>query len=613
MYGAGSANLDNSWNEIDQTFVNGGSGGLEFHGSLFLSNPSNPSNAQEDKDVFDNTGVNCNSYVPAKGQPGNLKGNLGLGYTCPLFSTQTAAQYHTYKLVWTPTWLAWTVDNIVYRNSTASPWRPVTMRPLLRTNVGTAASVQALPDAQIYVRRVRYTRLDAAGLAQNYGASQVINDAFNCVSMAACYGPLSATAAGLIQVQAASGSGTSAGRRRLMQGDGPVLDVNGNIMPISVGATPVNPYLTELAAYTNATQVVVAGVLPGILPNQVMVTITGHTISGTILISGNGVNFASWTSSVQSAFVNGLANDVVPTPDMVFVSNTYDASLGASWAAIGTPPPSPLTPGILVTYNVDGYVCPAVINVTSPCLDAGYSVAAGDQAILDAIGPSSATYRTLRTALNGPTSFTVSDQSPCITAMSGISTCTSGGGGEPLIAVTVGVGIDIITPPSTNGSNSDAGSGSSGSLASDLLEALFDSALNSGIISTALTNAGIGTANPPSNVQTARAVRASSVGICIATTPTDASTAAAIAAAAAASASANEKVYLGIMAAFIAAFGVGIPGAFCAGMYMTKQRGSRYGEMSGKIPDTSAGQELYLEQRAASGRSQAANSLKTYA
>ena len=71
-------------------------------------------------------GVNCNSYVPAKGVPGNLKGTQ-TPYTCPTYSTAYAAAYHTYKLVWTPGWIAWMIDTQVYRNSTNAPWRPVTM------------------------------------------------------------------------------------------------------------------------------------------------------------------------------------------------------------------------------------------------------------------------------------------------------------------------------------------------------------------------------------------------------------------------------------------------------------------------------------------------------
>ena len=46
--------------------------------------------------MFDQTGVNCLSYMPAKGQPGNLKG-ANTPYACPTMTTQYGAQYHTYK------------------------------------------------------------------------------------------------------------------------------------------------------------------------------------------------------------------------------------------------------------------------------------------------------------------------------------------------------------------------------------------------------------------------------------------------------------------------------------------------------------------------------------
>ena len=41
--------------------------------------------------------LQCNSYVPAKGMPGNFKGN-SMPYSCPQFSTQFAISYHTYKV-----------------------------------------------------------------------------------------------------------------------------------------------------------------------------------------------------------------------------------------------------------------------------------------------------------------------------------------------------------------------------------------------------------------------------------------------------------------------------------------------------------------------------------
>lgn len=83
-------------NEVDQTFINGPNG-LEFHASLFVSNPPNTANAQEDKDVFDSTGTQCMSYVPPAGQPGNLRGKL-TPYTCPTFDGRYASQFHTYKV-----------------------------------------------------------------------------------------------------------------------------------------------------------------------------------------------------------------------------------------------------------------------------------------------------------------------------------------------------------------------------------------------------------------------------------------------------------------------------------------------------------------------------------
>jgi hypothetical protein len=71
--------------------------------------------------------------VPTFGSPAN---NAVSGYD--------ATKYHNYKLVWTPKWLAWMIDNTVMRNESVDmgrqtiPWRPVTLRPLIRTNNGSA-------------------------------------------------------------------------------------------------------------------------------------------------------------------------------------------------------------------------------------------------------------------------------------------------------------------------------------------------------------------------------------------------------------------------------------------------------------------------------------------
>ena len=252
------------------------------------------------------------------------------------------------------------------------------MRPLLRTNVGTAASVASLPDAQVYVRRIRYTPLDDAG--------SVVQNALSCTSMAACFGNLANNAAGMLQLSSANMPAT--GRRKLQQ-VGPTLDLNGNVLSTPTAAAVMTPYLTELQTVSNATQYIVAAVLPGVLPSQVTVSITGHTISGTAYVSG--FPFSAWTASVQAAFVKGLADDVVPTPDQVYVTNAADASQAISWQSNLTGPSYATMPagasGVLVSYTVDGYQCdPAA---TTPCLDAGFTIANGDANVLNNINATS--------------------------------------------------------------------------------------------------------------------------------------------------------------------------------------------------------------------------------
>lgn len=80
----------------------------------------------------------------AKGVPKSVAG----GGTVPPYTQELASSFNVYKTIWTPTWLAWMVNNVVMRNETYDvrpnyvPWRPVTMRPLLRTNVGSAPIIK---------------------------------------------------------------------------------------------------------------------------------------------------------------------------------------------------------------------------------------------------------------------------------------------------------------------------------------------------------------------------------------------------------------------------------------------------------------------------------------
>jgi beta-glucanase (GH16 family) len=151
---AGSA--DGSWNEVDMAVIYGAAD-LEYHATTILSLPSAPQAT--------NTSV---AAFKSGGAPG--------------FSGAFAAGYHNYKMVWTPGWLAWMIDGTLYRNSSVAPWRPMTIRPILRTNANAAAPA---PDASVRVRRLAYTPLSdaavAAALAQNnswtFGivASQIAN------------------------------------------------------------------------------------------------------------------------------------------------------------------------------------------------------------------------------------------------------------------------------------------------------------------------------------------------------------------------------------------------------------------------------------------------------
>ena len=81
-----------------------------------------------------------NAPAIAGGMPASVAGGQG----CPAYTQTTSASYTNYKLVWTPTWLAWMINGVVMRNESTAvrtgyvPWRAVTMRPLIRTNSGSA-------------------------------------------------------------------------------------------------------------------------------------------------------------------------------------------------------------------------------------------------------------------------------------------------------------------------------------------------------------------------------------------------------------------------------------------------------------------------------------------
>jgi hypothetical protein len=131
-----TGSLDGSWNEVDMAVIYGSSD-LEYHATTILSLPAATQATNTSVAVFQSGGA-------------------------PGFSGAFAAGYHNYKMVWTPGWLAWMIDGTLYRNASVAPWRPMTIRPILRTNENAAAPA---PDASVRVRRLVYTPLNEAAVA----------------------------------------------------------------------------------------------------------------------------------------------------------------------------------------------------------------------------------------------------------------------------------------------------------------------------------------------------------------------------------------------------------------------------------------------------------------
>jgi hypothetical protein len=71
----------------------------------------------------------------------------------------------SFSISWTPTYIAWTLDEVVFRNvnkvgraayEMRSPWRPATFRLIFHTGNG---SLHPLPSAHVYIKRLAYTPL----------------------------------------------------------------------------------------------------------------------------------------------------------------------------------------------------------------------------------------------------------------------------------------------------------------------------------------------------------------------------------------------------------------------------------------------------------------------
>ena len=197
----------------------------------------------------------------------------------------------------TQTSVTWMVDTVVYRNISYAPWRPMSIRQILRTNNGTNVGSQ-FADSQVYIRRIRYTPFSA----------QAVADALRCVSMFACYGPMPAppVAVASTYVSLASSPSRGTGRRALLQAP--------------------NGAVTALAG-------AVATVLPGIAAENVTATPSAFGLTLRLglknLVSGNATGDALDmynTANLQAPMLAGFVDDVTPGPGNMIVQSLRSAN-----------------------------------------------------------------------------------------------------------------------------------------------------------------------------------------------------------------------------------------------------------------------------------------------
>ena len=299
---------------------------LEYHATVFTASYGLPTGTLMDALNFAGAGIGPSMNV-------NTSINNINGRPTPqvLYNTSFASTFHTYKLVWTPTTVAWLVDTVVYRNISYAPWRPMGIRQILRTNKGVLAPAGS-PDSNVYLRRIRYTPYSATAVA----------DAYRCTSMFACYGAMPAA---------------------------PVATAS---MVISVGVQPApsgRRMLQQTSADAqSALSAAVANALPGITPSTTSVITTApaaYSIAFTVTVNnmcsspGAADGLANFQDNgVQYAIIEGLDSDLIPPADSIYVEKVVADSTGC---------------GVVVSLLISGY------NATTQQID--YTVLQGSGAL----------------------------------------------------------------------------------------------------------------------------------------------------------------------------------------------------------------------------------------
>lgn len=216
----GAGNCDPSWNEIDIAFQNVSGVGMTYGTSLFISksqtsytSPFGFSNNSALGAFSTHAATGCinptSGCVLSPTDPGSCpaapldfaqesitarqagvrQGTAGGG--CPIYTNDQAINYHNYKLVWTPNWLAWMIDGRVMRNETADvrtgyvPWRAMQLRPLLRTASGSVPTITGTCPAGATLCTPGANVTVPAGLIQTMAGQLVANNNISLHTMTA--------------------------------------------------------------------------------------------------------------------------------------------------------------------------------------------------------------------------------------------------------------------------------------------------------------------------------------------------------------------------------------------------------------------------------------------
>ena len=358
--------------------------------------------------------------------------------------------------------------------------------------------------AYIYLRRVRYTPLDWAGASAGtwgqYGG--VVYDGVTSVSMTALHGSLNAVTSSMVSVASASINAAAAlpaaaGRRHSMRKlaqVGPSLNAAGQAIPSDTSASSEQSYYLETLSIQAAVSKAV-GQAVGIPASSVIVSVTGHSVTGLLLLSG--VSYATYTSNpgVAKNLTDSIGIWTIPMPGDVFFSAVYDATVPANWnlsaPLLAAPPPgyNYNTPGVLINYIVDGYECqdPGVVTWYNNQVVNGNALACND-AGMAAAGSDSVTINTMSAKLlNIPSTRIGPLAVPGGLSIMEVTVPPVATAAGPLVSAKVAV---AMVAPAISPAALQATTGAP-PLTGLVLQAAFDNALNSNLIQIAIENAEI--------------------------------------------------------------------------------------------------------------------------